>query len=95
MKTIEIPNPSPELADLIRDASKDSIIITRDGEPVAMVLGVHGTHPLEMEPPEEFYKMIQQRRANGKLVPWEEAKARLLGASSSGKQTTDESSRKE
>ena len=80
MKSTEIAHRTLQTGDLVRDADDGSLMLSREGQPVAMLRSLATDRdPLEMESPEEFYKMIEKhrRRRESELLSWEEVKAKL------------------
>ncbi|MGE0606098.1 MAG: hypothetical protein AB7O62_03155 [Pirellulales bacterium] len=62
MKTIEQSQAS--LESCVHSAQSERVVITRDGEPVALIVGLEGfdTEQIELGSSEEFWRMIQDRR---------------------------------
>jgi antitoxin (DNA-binding transcriptional repressor) of toxin-antitoxin stability system len=54
-----------DLDSAIRDAQHDRLIITRDGKPVALIVGVEGMdeEQLELGSSDKFWRLIEERRA--------------------------------
>ena len=48
----------------VREAQHDRVLVTRDGLPVALVLGIEGLdrEQLELGSSDEFWKLIAERR---------------------------------
>ncbi len=63
----------------IEDAQGEDLLVTEDGEPVALVLGVrfkdHEDVDYENDP--AFWEMIRRRRAEAS-IPWEQVEAELF-----------------
>ena len=53
----------------IEDAQHERLVITRDGKPVALVIGVEGMdeEQVQLGSSEKFWKLIQERRAHKTL----------------------------
>ncbi len=66
----------------VLDAQRDRIIITRDGRPVALIIGVEGMdeEQLEMGSNGEFWRLIAERRGQP-TVSRAQLEQRLRGAS--------------
>lgn len=78
MKTVNVRNLQKKVSECVDVAQKEAVIVTRRGQPAAIVIGVEG-HDWEdvfyqMSP--AFWKMIEARR-KGKTVPFEEMRKRL------------------
>jgi antitoxin (DNA-binding transcriptional repressor) of toxin-antitoxin stability system len=70
------------LASCIQEAQHERVVITRDGTPVALVVGIEG---LDLEQiyygqSDEFWQLIRERRAQ-KTVSWEEMERQLAESS--------------
>jgi prevent-host-death family protein len=54
-----------DLAKWVAEAEHDQVVITRDGEPVALLVGIENldAEQLELSSSDSFWKMITQRRA--------------------------------
>jgi prevent-host-death family protein len=71
MKTIPLRDAKQQFSECVNQAQKDKILITKHGQPAAIVWGVEGldfedvvylTHP-------GFWRMIRSRRSS-KTIPW-------------------------
>jgi antitoxin (DNA-binding transcriptional repressor) of toxin-antitoxin stability system len=62
MKTLHIEQTTLDAC--VTEATNDRVLITRDGVPVALVLGVEGldVEQVELASSEEFWSMIAERR---------------------------------
>jgi len=62
MKAVDIQQTSLDAC--VSDAQSERIIITRDGNPVALVVGVEGLdeEQVELGSSDEFWELITQRR---------------------------------
>lgn len=68
MKTVEIDKAIGSLADYVRRLKKEALILTRDGKPVAALVGIENadweTVALSTHP--EFLDLIERSRARQK-----------------------------
>lgn len=57
------------LDSVIRDAQRERLIITRDGKPVALIVGVEGMdeEQLELGSSDKFWRLIEERRTQKTL----------------------------
>jgi antitoxin (DNA-binding transcriptional repressor) of toxin-antitoxin stability system len=62
MKTLDIGKA--DLTNCITAAQSEPVVLTRSGEPIALILGVTGMdeEQLELGTSHEFWRMIQDRR---------------------------------
>lgn len=62
---IKIDVKKTDLDSLIQDAQRERLIITRNGKPVALIVGVEGMdeEQLELGSSDKFWKLIEERRA--------------------------------
>ena len=62
MKTVGLEQATLDAC--VEDAQRDRVVITRAGEPVAMVIGVQGLdeEQLELGSSGKFWQMIRERR---------------------------------
>jgi hypothetical protein len=62
VKTIDIQHT--DLDACVADAQSDRVVVTRDGNPVALVVGVRGLddEQVQLGASDEFWKLISQRR---------------------------------
>jgi len=58
------------LAECIKDAQRERVVITRNGKPVALVVGVEGldAEQLELGSSSEFWGLITRRRQEATLT---------------------------
>jgi antitoxin (DNA-binding transcriptional repressor) of toxin-antitoxin stability system len=63
----------------IEDAQGEDVVVTDDGEPVALVLGIRfkDQEDLDYENDPAFWEMIRRRRAEVS-IPWEQVEAELF-----------------
>jgi len=64
MKTLEVEDARASFAECIEAAQSESLLVTRDGRPAALVIGVQGRdiEQLRLEADPAFWAMIQERR---------------------------------
>ena len=76
MKTLELAETN--LEQCVKAAGGQSIIVVKNGRPVALVSDVKGldAEQIELGTSAEFWKLIEERRQQ-KSVPWETVKKRL------------------
>jgi antitoxin (DNA-binding transcriptional repressor) of toxin-antitoxin stability system len=62
MKTVDIQNTNLDAC--IADAQSDRVVVTRGGNPVALVVGVQGLdkEQVELGASDEFWKLVSERR---------------------------------
>lgn len=78
MKTISVRNLQQKIKECVEAAQKDRVVVTRHGEPAALLIGLEG-HDWEqvvLVTSESFWKMIEERRKQ-KTIPWAEVRRRL------------------
>jgi hypothetical protein len=53
----------------VRDAQKDRIVITRDGKPVALIVGINGLdeEQVELGSSARFWALLTERRAEKRV----------------------------
>jgi prevent-host-death family protein len=68
MKTVSIQ--AADLQNCIQEAQQQSIIITRNGKPVALLIGVEGMdrEQIELGHSDKFWSLIRQRRGQKRLT---------------------------
>jgi PHD/YefM family antitoxin component YafN of YafNO toxin-antitoxin module len=81
MKMIELEKATLDAC--VTDAQQERVVITRDGQPVAVVLGVLGMdeEQLQLSGSEKFWRKISERR-NQKTLSRDELEAQLAAVSS-------------
>ena len=79
MKTISDREAQGDLQQVLDSAQQERIVITRDGKPTAVILGLesYDAEDLQLAGSREFWRMIAQRRKEGPAISLAEAKARL------------------
>ncbi|MCI0381025.1 MAG: type II toxin-antitoxin system Phd/YefM family antitoxin [Gemmataceae bacterium] len=79
MKTITVERFSKEANAVLEMAQSERVVVTRNGKPLAVVLGLlykdEEDYALERDLP--FWEMIRERRLKNKTIPWEEVKREL------------------
>jgi len=67
MKTVGIK--AVDLENCIQDSQRESILITRNGKPVALLIGVEGMdrEQIELGHSDKFWTLIRQRRGQRTL----------------------------
>ncbi len=63
MTRIDLKNTN--LDSVVQDAQHERVIITRNGKPVALIVGVEGMdeEQLELGSSDKFWKLIEERRS--------------------------------
>ena len=78
MKTISVRDLQRNIRESVDEAQRDRVVITRNGKPAAVLVGVEGedweTVVLQTSP--SFWKMIEKRRKE-KTISLAEARKRL------------------
>jgi antitoxin (DNA-binding transcriptional repressor) of toxin-antitoxin stability system len=76
MKTIGLKQAT--LDDCIKNAQQERVVITRNGKPVALIVGVEGMdkEQLQLGSSDKFWKLIENRR-EGKIISRAELEQRL------------------
>jgi antitoxin (DNA-binding transcriptional repressor) of toxin-antitoxin stability system len=79
MKEVTIEQLPHEVGQLFDSAQSERVLVTRNGKPIALVVGVEHKdeedYRLELSP--EFWRMIEERRREP-TIPWEDLKAELF-----------------
>ena len=74
MKTISDLEAQGDLKNVLDDAQKERVVITRDGKLTAVVLGLesYNSEDLRLAGSPDFWKMIERRRHQGSSIstPW-------------------------
>lgn len=62
MKTVGVEQATLDVC--VRDAQHDRVLVTREGQPVALIVGIEGmdAEQVELGSNDEFWKMISERR---------------------------------
>ena len=76
MKTFELEEA--DLGRCVKEANSASVLVVKNGKPVALVSDVRGldAEQIELGTNPRFWKLIEGRRRQ-KSIPWEEFKKRL------------------
>ena len=76
MKTIGLKQAT--LDDCIKNAQQERVVITRNGKPVALIVGVEGMdkEQLQLGSSDKFWKLVEKRRKD-KIVSRAELEQRL------------------
>ncbi len=63
---IKIDVKKTNLESAVQDAQQERLVITRDGKPIALIVGVEGMdeEQLELGSSDKFWKLIEQRRGD-------------------------------
>jgi prevent-host-death family protein len=79
MKTISDRDAQSDLERLLDSAQEERIVITRNGRPSAVVLGLesYDAEDLSLAGSPDFWQMIERRRRQGSAISLAEARARL------------------
>ena len=87
MKTISDLEAQDDLKNVLDSAQEERVVITRNGKPTAVVLGLesHDAEDLQLAGSQDFWRMIERRRRQGASISLAEAKARLEGRERSGR----------
>ena len=78
MKTISVRDLQKKIRAVMETAQKDHVVITRNGKPIAVVLGIEGQdwETVALETSKSFWKEIGKRRKQ-KTVSLSEMRKRL------------------
>ena len=78
MKTISVRDLQKRIRSVMETAQKDQVVITRNGEPIAVVVGVEGAdwETVAVETSRSFWKEIAKRRKQ-KTISLSEIRERL------------------
>jgi prevent-host-death family protein len=79
MKEITLEQLSPDVSALLEAAQHERVVVTRDGKPFAVVVGIENKdqEDLRLEASPEFWRMIEERRREP-TSPWDDLKAELF-----------------
>ena len=77
MKTISVRDLQKKIRESVQAAQGDRIVVTRNGKPVALLVGVEGVdwESLVRQTSAPFWKLIEKRRRE-KVVPLQEMRNR-------------------
>jgi prevent-host-death family protein len=78
MKTVNVRNLQKKVGRCVDIAQKEDVVVTRRGQPAAIVIGVEGRdwEDVFYQTSPAFWKMIAERR-KGRSVPFAEMRRRL------------------
>ncbi|MBI2901460.1 MAG: type II toxin-antitoxin system Phd/YefM family antitoxin [Planctomycetes bacterium] len=78
MKTVNVRNLQRKVSECVDAAQKEAVVVTRHGQPAAIVIGVEGDdwEDVFYRTSPAFWKMIEERR-RGKTIPLAEMRRRL------------------
>lgn len=79
MKEMTLERFTQDVQELLEDAQQERILITREGAPFAIVVGIadKDLEDLRLEGSPEFWRMIEERRRD-RTVRLEDVEAELL-----------------
>ncbi|MCP4664467.1 MAG: type II toxin-antitoxin system Phd/YefM family antitoxin [bacterium] len=85
MKTISASEATVDITSMLDSAQVERVVITRNGKPSAVVLGLesYDAEDMNLASSPEFWQMIEQRR-RGSSIPLAEVRARLDAKQRSG-----------
>ncbi len=78
MKTINVRDLQKKIRETVETAQKERVVLTRRGDPVALVVGLEGMEweDVVLQTSRPFWKMIEKRRKQ-KTVSLREMRGRL------------------
>ena len=78
MKTISVRDLQKKIRSVMETAQEDQVVITRNGKPIAVVLGIQGEdwETVVLETSKSFWKEIGKRRKD-KTISLSEIRKRL------------------
>ena len=81
MKTIPARKLQTDLDAVLQSSQKERILISRDGKPCAILVGVedYDAEDLCLSTSPDFWLMIRQRRSQGCSIPLAEVESRFAG----------------
>jgi prevent-host-death family protein len=79
MKTVPLTDAQADLEAVLKAAEKQRIVLTRDGKPCAILVGVesYDEEQLRLASSPEFWRMIEERRQSTSAMPLASIKERL------------------
>jgi len=88
MKRVALEQLPPEVADWVISSQRERVVITRNGEAYALVVGVENkdAEDLELEFSPEFWRMIDESRRSKVRVSLDDIEAELEGDESRERQ---------
>ena len=80
MKTIAVRELQKKIKETVDEAQKDRVVITRQGKPAAVMVGVEGQdwESVVLETDPAFWKLISKRRKEA-TISFRELKTRING----------------
>jgi len=78
MRTINVRDFQKKIRETVETAQRERVVLTRHGEPVALVVGLEGMdwEDIVFQTSRPFWKLIEKRRKQ-RTVPLEEMRARF------------------
>jgi prevent-host-death family protein len=78
MKTVSVRDLQKNIRESVEAAQKDRVVVTRNGKPAALLIGVEGQdwESVVLQTSAPFWKLIEQRR-RGKTVSLREMRKRV------------------
>ena len=78
MKTISVRNLQKKIRESVDEAQKDRVVVTRNGKPAALLIGVEGQdwENVVLQTSAPFWKLIEKRRKE-KTIPLQELRKRV------------------
>jgi antitoxin (DNA-binding transcriptional repressor) of toxin-antitoxin stability system len=78
VRTINVRDFQKRIRETVETAQKERVVLTRHGDPVALVIGLQGMEweDVVLQTSRPFWKMIQKRRKQ-KTIPLREMRERL------------------
>lgn len=79
MKRVTLEQFPPEITELIAAAQRERVVITRNGEPYALLVGLENKdeEDLQYEFSPDFWRMIEKSRQSKVSVPLKDVLAKL------------------
>ena len=79
MKTISVRDLQKEIRKSVDEAQKDRVVVTRNGKPAALLIGIEGQdwESVVIQANAPFWKLIGKRRKE-KTMPLQEMRKRLM-----------------
>jgi len=78
MKTISVRNLQKKIRESVDEAQKDRVVVTRNGKPAALLIGVEGQdwENVVLQTSAPFWKLIEKRRIE-KTISLQELRKRV------------------
>ncbi len=78
MKTISVRDLQKKIRESVGEAQKDRVVVTRNGKPAAILIGVEGQdwEIVVLQTSAPFWKLIEKRRKE-KTIPMREMRKRV------------------